>query len=148
MTEEAAPEMTEEAPAPRYVGPTPADPFAGQIDDVFAAMAAAEEAAERAAATARRIAPAAPAPEPVAEAAPVAEVVPVVAEAVQVAEAPAPVEPPAPEPVPMPVAAEPAPASQPEKAEPVIGPAIQPVVLGDGAEVARPKRQGWWKRPG
>jgi ribonuclease E len=124
--------MTEEAPAPRYVGPTPADPFAGQIDDVFAAMAAAEEAAERAAATARRIAPVAPAP---------------VAEAVPVAEA-APVEPPAPEPAPAPIAAEPAPAPQPEKAEPVIGPAIQPVVLGDGAEVARPKRLGWWKRPG
>ena len=146
--EDAAPEMTEEAPAPRYVGPTPADPFAGQIDDVFAAMAAAEDAAERAAATARRIAPAAPAPEPVAEAAPVVEVQPVVTEAVPVAEAPAPVEPPAPEPAPVPVAAEPAPAPQPEKAEPVIGPAIQPVVLGDGAEVARPKRLGWWKRPG
>ena len=146
LAEEAAPEMTEEAPAPRYMGPTPADPFAGQIDDVFAAMAAAEEAAERAAATARRIAPAAPAP--VAEAAPMAEVVPVVAEAVPVAEAPAPVESPAPEPVPVPVAAEPAPMPQPEKAEPVIGPAIQPVVLGDGAEVARPKRLGWWKRPG
>ncbi|MCA4919869.1 MAG: ribonuclease E/G [Roseomonas sp.] len=148
LAEEAAPEMTEEAPAPRYVGPTPADPFAGQIDDVFAAMAAAEEAAERAAATARRIAPAAPAPEPVAEAVPVAEAAPVVAEAAPVVEAPAPVEPPAPEPAPAPVAAEPAPAPQPEKAEPVIGPAIQPVVLGDGAEVARPKRQGWWKRPG
>ena len=146
LAEEAAPEMTEEAPAPRYVGPTPADPFAGQIDDVFAAMAAAEEAAERAAATARRIAPAAPAP--VAEAVPVAEAAPEVTEAVPVAEAPAPVEPPAPEPAPVPVAAEPAPAPQPEKAEPVIGPAIQPVVLGEGAEVARPKRLGWWKRPG
>jgi ribonuclease E len=146
--EDAAPEMAEEAPAPRYVGPTPADPFAGQIDDVFAAMAAAEEAAERAAATARRIAPAAPAPEPVVEAEPVAEAAPVVTEAAPVAEAPAPVEPPAPEPAPAPVVAEPAPAPQPEKAEPVIGPAIQPVVLGDGAEVARPKRQGWWKRPG
>jgi ribonuclease E len=146
--EDAAPEMAEEAPAPRYVGPTPADPFAGQIDDVFAAMAAAEEAAERAAATARRIAPAAPAPEPLVEAEPVAEAAPVVTEAAPVAEAPAPVEPPAPEPTPAPVVAEPAPAPQPEKAEPVIGPAIQPVVLGDGAEVARPKRQGWWKRPG
>jgi ribonuclease E len=145
LAEEAAPEMTEEAPAPRYVGPTPADPFAGQIDDVFAAMAAAEEAAERAAATARRIAPAAPAP--VAEAVPVAEAAPEVTEAVPVAEAPAPVEPPAPDPAPVPVAAEPAPAPQPEKAEPVIGPAIQPVVLGEGAEVARPKRLGWWKRP-
>ncbi|MGI9127745.1 MAG: Rne/Rng family ribonuclease [Roseomonas sp.] len=145
--EDAAPEMAEEAPAPRYVGPTPADPFAGQIDDVFAAMAAAEEAAERAAATARRIAPAAPAPEPVAEPAPVAEAAaPLVTEAAPVVEAPAPVAPPAPEPAPAPVAAEPAPAPEPDKAEPVIGPAIQPVVLGEGAEVARPKRQGWWKR--
>jgi len=142
LAEEAAPELAEEATAPRYVGPTPADPFAGQIDDVFAAMAAAEEAAERAAATARRIAPAAPAPEPVTEPAPVAEAQPAVTEAAPVAEVPAPVEPAAP------VAAEPAPPPQPEKAEPVIGPAIQPVVLGDGAEVARPKRQGWWKRPG
>jgi ribonuclease E len=44
---EAAP-----APAPRparYTGPTPADPFAGQIDDIFEAMEAAEAAAERAA---------------------------------------------------------------------------------------------------
>ena len=138
--EDAAPEMPESIPAPRYVGPTPADPFAGQIDDVFAAMAAAEEAAERAAATARRIAPTPPAPEP--------EAAPVVTEAAPVAEAPAPIALPALEHAPAPVAAEPAPAPQPEKAEPVIGPAIQPVVLGDGAEVARPKRQGWWKRPG
>ncbi|MEN9498769.1 MAG: hypothetical protein RIS83_588 [Pseudomonadota bacterium] len=148
--EEGLAPAAEAAEVPRrYTGPTPADPFAGQIDDVFAAMAAAEEAAERAAATARRIAPAAPpAPEPAPEPAPVAEVAPAVVEAAPVVEAPAPVEPPAAEPAPVPVAAEPAPAPQPEKAEPVIGPAIQPVVLGDGAEVARPKRQGWWKRPG
>ncbi|MFC3123933.1 ribonuclease E/G [Pseudoroseomonas globiformis] len=31
----------------RYVGPTPADPFAGTLDDIFDAMAAAEEAAEQ-----------------------------------------------------------------------------------------------------
>jgi 2-oxoglutarate dehydrogenase E2 component (dihydrolipoamide succinyltransferase) len=79
----------------------------------------------------------------------------VVSEAVVEAPAPAAeVAPPEPAPVaaPAPIAAEPAPAPAPEpapeKAEPVIGPAIQPVVLGDGAEVARPKRQGWWKRPG
>jgi ribonuclease E len=149
--EDAAPDMAEEAPAPRYTGPTPADPFAGQIDDVFAAMAAAEEAAERAAATARRIAPAAPAPEPAPAPAPEPQPV-VVAEAV--VEAPAPAAEVAPPEAPVvaapPAAAEPAPAPAPEteKAEPVIGPAIQPVVLGEGAEVARPKRQGWWKRPG
>jgi hypothetical protein len=76
----------------------------------------------------------------------------VVAEAV--VEAPAPAAEVAPPEAPVvaapPAAAEPAPAPAPEteKAEPVIGPAIQPVVLGEGAEVARPKRQGWWKRPG
>jgi ribonuclease E len=149
--EDAAPELAEEAPAPRYTGPTPADPFAGQIDDVFAAMAAAEEAAERAAATARRIAPVAPAPEP----APAPESAPVVV-AEAVVEAPAPAAEVAPPEAPVvaapPAAAElapaPAPEPAPEKAEPVIGPVIQPVVLGEGAEVARPKRQGWWKRPG
>ena len=54
---EPAAEAAEPAPAPvpaprpaRYTGPTPADPFAGQIDDIFEAMEAAEAAAERAAA--------------------------------------------------------------------------------------------------
>ena len=51
---EPAAEAAEPAPAPaprpaRYTGPTPADPFAGQIDDIFEAMEAAEAAAERAA---------------------------------------------------------------------------------------------------
>ncbi len=70
--EAAAAEPAEEAPAPaprpaRYTGPTPADPFAGQIDDIFEAMEAAEAAAERAA-TARpaRAAGAEPQPAPVA----------------------------------------------------------------------------------
>ena len=36
---------------PRYVGPTPADPFAGHVDDILAAMEAAEAAAEAAAAS-------------------------------------------------------------------------------------------------
>jgi ribonuclease E len=51
---EPAADTAEPAPAPaprpaRYTGPTPADPFAGQIDDIFEAMEAAEAAAERAA---------------------------------------------------------------------------------------------------
>jgi ribonuclease E len=36
-------------PAPRYAGPTPADPFAGTLEDIFDVMAAAEEAAQAAA---------------------------------------------------------------------------------------------------
>ncbi|MFC7608607.1 Rne/Rng family ribonuclease [Teichococcus aestuarii] len=36
-----------EPPRPRYAGPTPADPFAGTLDDIFDAMAAAEEAAQQ-----------------------------------------------------------------------------------------------------
>ncbi|MDJ0386603.1 Rne/Rng family ribonuclease [Roseomonas sp. E05] len=34
-------------PRPVYAGPTPADPFAGTLDDIFDAMAAAEEAAQQ-----------------------------------------------------------------------------------------------------
>ncbi|TCZ57859.1 Rne/Rng family ribonuclease [Roseicella aquatilis] len=51
-----------EPPAPRYSGPTPADPFAGHVDDILAAMEAAEAAAEAAATASRRARAAAPAP--------------------------------------------------------------------------------------
>jgi ribonuclease E len=150
--EEAAAPEAEPAPAPRpapprYVGPTPADPFAGHVDDIMAAMEAAEAAAE-AAAAARRSARAAlpPAPEPVAEAPvasePVAEPAPPPvepeAEAAPVAEAP----PPVPDPVPEPVAAEPAPTPEPEVVQ---GPVIQPVSV-DALDEAAPKRRGWWRR--
>ncbi|WP_235035579.1 ribonuclease E/G, partial [Roseomonas sp. 18066] len=68
-------EPRHEAPAPRYAGPTPADPFAGTLDDIFDAMAAAEEAAQQAAA-------ARPVPPPVATpVAPVVTVTPVAAPA-------------------------------------------------------------------
>jgi ribonuclease E len=64
------------APPPRYTGPTPADPFAGHVDDILAAMEAAEAAAEAAAASRQgRIAmgaPAEPQPVPTAEPQPAA----------------------------------------------------------------------------
>ena len=41
-------------PQQRYMGPTPADPFAGHVDDILAAMEAAEAAAEAAATASRR----------------------------------------------------------------------------------------------
>ncbi|NMJ41941.1 ribonuclease E/G [Roseomonas sp. JC162] len=168
----SAPEASEaesegEAPAPapapaaraaRYTGPTPADPFAGQIDDIFEAMEAAEAAAERAA-TARPARAAAAVAEavvtetaaPAPAEAPVAEAPPMAAE-----EGPEPPVAAAPEPEPLPAAApepitaatpEPAPAPEPvASAEPVVGAAVQPVVLGTGTDAALPKRQGWWRR--
>jgi len=70
-----APEM------PRYSGPTPADPFAGQVDEILAAMEAAEAAAEAAVSNRRGR----PVPPAVTEA-PLTEVAPV--NAGPVAEAP------------------------------------------------------------
>ncbi len=156
----AAVEEDAEAPAPapapaRYTGPTPADPFAGHIDDIFEALEAAEAAAERAATTPRAARAPAPAPEaPAVEAAPAAEPVAVAVPEVRaepVVES-APIEEPAPvaaaEPVPAP-----APEPEPEPAiaeggpvEPVVGAPVQPVLLGTEAAPDRPKRQGWWRR--
>ncbi|MCO6418752.1 ribonuclease E/G [Siccirubricoccus sp. KC 17139] len=96
--------------APRYSGPTPADPFAGHVDDILAAMEAAEAAAEAAAANRRARA--------AASAEPVVAAVAVVSEAAPEApaEAPAPAEvAPAPASVAEPEAA-PAPAAEAEPA--------------------------------
>ena len=65
-----SPPRPAEPPRPRYTGPTPADPFAGQVDDILAAMDAAEVAAE--AAVNRRSIPITAAPSPAAEPAPAA----------------------------------------------------------------------------
>jgi ribonuclease E len=143
------------APAPAPVAapvqrraPTPADPFAGQMDEILMAMEAAEQqAAERATrprrtveATAPAEAPAATAPmaeapaaAPEAAAEAVAEVAPVAAP--PVADAPA-------------AAAPPVQAAAPEPAreEPVIGQPIAPVVLGADAPDALPRKRGWWRR--
>jgi ribonuclease E len=158
-TAPAAPEpaaaATEPAPPPaprpaRYTGPTPADPFAGQIDDIFDVMEAAEVAAERAATTQSARGGATPAvtetPAPDALAAATAP-----AEAVAEAPSPPPAAPAtgeaAPEPPRAAPPAEPAPhPPAPVAAEPVIGAPVQPVMLGTGVEAALPKRQGWWKR--
>jgi ribonuclease E len=102
-------------PRPRYTGPTPADPFAGgSLEDIFDAMAAAEEAAMRGSG--------AMAPEPVVEA-PVA--------ATPVAETPVAAEP---------IAAEPVIAEQAvaEPALPVTETAEAPA-KAKGRRVAKPK---------
>jgi ribonuclease E len=151
------------APA-AYAGPTPADPFAGQVDDILEAMEAAELAAE-AAATPKR----APAPPPVpveavaAEAAPaqaMAEAAPAqaMAEAAPAqamaeaapAQAMAEAAPAAAvaEPAPAPVALQPVAAAEPPlAAEPVAAPPVQPIVIGGDAEAA-PRKRGWWAKGG
>jgi ribonuclease E len=158
---ETAAEPVVEAPAaprpprqPRYAGPTPADPFAGQIDDIFSVMEAAEAAAEAEAAS-RTPRAAAEAPEAMVE--PV-EPVAVAAEAEPVAPPAAPelavavAEPVAAAAEPL-AAAEPFAAAEPLAATeaalaegPVAAPPVQPILLsGDGAD-ALPKRRGWWRR--
>ena len=133
----APPAPTARAPRqPRYAGPTPADPFAGQIDDIFSVMEAAEAAAEAQAAARPPKQLAAAEPEPVAAPADPAPVA-VLAE---------------PEPVIAPVeaaVAEPAPAVAevaPAPAEPVAAAPVQPIILDDAAAAAIPKRSGWWRR--
>jgi ribonuclease E len=142
------------AAAPRYAGPTPADPFAGQYDDLLDAMDAVEEAQVAAPRSVREI-PIASAP---AEAQP-AETQPLdVTSGEAPAEAAAPAQPEA-SPEPAPAAPEPAPvaparaaeatlepASDPAKAEPVVGAVVQPVLLGTEDAPAAPAKKGWWRR--
>ncbi|MBU8541216.1 ribonuclease E/G [Roseomonas tokyonensis] len=157
-----------QAPPPARRAPTPADPFAGHMDDIFMAMEAAEQAAERAV-TSRRAAPA-PLPQ---EAPPQAEtaasaVAPIEATPAETPAAPAPEAPVAVAPEPVAVAAapvaeepavpadsalaeppaaaaapEPAPAAKPE--EPVAAPPVAPIVLGEGAVADLPRKRGWWR---
>ncbi|HEY8609752.1 MAG TPA: Rne/Rng family ribonuclease [Roseomonas sp.] len=147
----------DEAPAPApYTGPTPADPFGGTYDALMDAMDAVEEA--EAAPRAVREIPIGTAPAGLPAATP---------DEVASAEAAAPVVTPepevtAPEPSPEPVAqapetppaADPAPtapepaAPEPaaERAEPVVGTIVQPVLLGAEDAPAAPAKKGWWRR--
>jgi ribonuclease E len=148
------------APSAARRAPTPADPFAGQMDEILMAMEAAEQQAVERAVRPRRAAktPEPVAPEPVVSAPETAADVPA-AEPAPAEAAPAPAvaaAPPAVEPVAVPPVAEPAPAaSAPAKAEPpappvreepVIGQPIAPIVLGAEAEGELPRKRGWWRR--
>ncbi|NGM21422.1 ribonuclease E/G [Roseomonas stagni] len=140
------------APPPRRA-PTPADPFAGHMDDIFSAMEAAEEAAARAVTT-RRLAAAAPV-EAAAEAAPaVAEAPAAEAPAAEAPVAQATEAPAAPAPAAEAPAAEPAatveasfsataeasftPAAPEAAAEPAPPPAPEPAAPEAAAEPAKP----------
>jgi len=160
---EASPESAPSAPAPatpvapvasRYAGPTPADPFAGTLDDIFDVMAAAEAAAEAAVAAPRRAAPSAPEPAMAESAgqAPVVEASVTQAPAIQApvaqttaeeAAVPAPQDATAAEPV----AAAPAEAA-PEAGheQPAQGPVVKPIVIGADADAEAPRKKGWWNR--
>ena len=130
-------------PPPRYSGPTPADPFAGQVDDILAAMEAAEVAAEAEANAGRRQRAAEQAPPPVVELAPAAEPEP--------APSPAPEPAPAPAVIAVPIAtappvAEAAPEPEPEpEPEAIAAPPVQPVSV-DSLDEAAPRKRGWWRR--
>jgi ribonuclease E len=144
------------APSAARRAPTPADPFAGQMDEILMAMEAAEQQAVERAVRPRRAArtpePVAPAPEAGAEV-PAAEVTapeaaPPVAPAAEPAQAEAPAAPAAAAPPAVEPVAEPAPASPlaPAREEPVIGQPVAPIVLGAEAEGELPRKRGWWRR--
>jgi ribonuclease E len=134
-----------------YTGPTPADPFGSAPFDIFDIMDQVE--------TAAAAAPVA-APPPVAQpvTVPAAAVVaePVATEptpeptVMAVEPTPTPEEPPAPveepEPPPPPLA-EPPPAPPPEASiEPIVGPAIKPLVIGQDEIPVAERKRGWWKK--
>jgi ribonuclease E len=132
--------------APAYSGPTPADPFGGGTLDIFDVLEMAESqhlVASAPAAPPLRSTGQAAAPDAatavvdaVAAIAETTTPAPLLAEAV----APVVIEPPArpgQEPEPQP--------AEPAAVEPQTGPAIRPVVIGEGAPVADKKR-GWWRR--
>ncbi len=141
---DAEPEPRPEA-APRRPGPTPADPFAGHLDDIYLAMEAAEVAAETAAQARRSLAaasaaaltaPTEPSTDPVAVPEAASEAVPEAVDAAPEAVADAVAEPAAPAPAEAagsapaaeesaPVAADP-PYSEAPAAEPAEVPALEP----------------------
>jgi ribonuclease E len=137
-SEEAAPRgrgrrrgRRDEAERPAPPRPTPADPFAGTLDDIFEAMDAMEQAAEAAALRPKQeVTPPAADEQPEPDATTAAPE-PAVAPA---AEAPPP--PPAPPPEPQPPA--------PEPPGPIAAPPIQPVPVEQAADA--PRRRGWWSR--
>jgi ribonuclease E len=170
MPPHAAPGADQPDLPPVYTGPTPANPFGGQVFDIFDVMEQAEAATSVPAFAAGPETPVEPGPvaglEP--ENAPAAmEAEPLPAEAKKPAaepelphvEAVAPAAEPEPPPTPVmaphaePVAAS-AEAVTPEpEPEPLIAandavaePAVKPIIIGAGETAAVEKKRGWWRR--
>jgi ribonuclease E len=113
---------------PVYTGPTPADPFGSAPFDIFDIMDQVENAA-----AAPPPPPAPPASSAVSAPAPAERAPAAVAEA-----EPEPEQAPPPAPV-----TEAAPAVS---SEPVVGPAIKPLVIGQDALPTTERKRGWWKK--
>ena len=138
-----------------YIGPTPANPFGGQVFDIFDVI---EQAEARALEVEARPALVTPKPPASTESAPVAHAAVEPAPATIVATPAAPTETAPLENVPVavapvavaPVAVVPV-AVAPEPAAPAAdvanGPAIQPIVVGGEPTPPAERRQGWWRRP-
>ena len=140
-----APEAPAVAPAPRYTGPTPADPFGGTYDALMDTLDAVEEAAAPRSPREIPIASEPPSASPaMAEAPPPAEPVAEVPAEATLEPAPVPVEAPMEAPVEAPAEAQVE--SEAERAEPVAGTVVRPVVLGTEEAAAAPAKKGWWRR--
>jgi len=122
---QASVDIATEPSVPAYVGPTPADPFGNHVLDIFDVIDAQAEQAE----PARGVKQAAiepqvtlPAPE-----IPSAKPAPMVSQEAE------------------PAPATPTPSQVAEQQQPEIGPAIKPIVIGEGEPTAEKKR-GWWRK--
>ncbi len=134
MPPHAAPGAEQPELPPVYAGPTPANPYGGNTFDIFDVLEQAERTSS-------------PDPQPVAEPFVLAEPEPEPAPVVHAITAPEPEPEPEPEPVPAP---QPLPEPEPEPLaaanDPVVGPAIQPIVIGGEQDAVVEKKRGWWRR--
>ena len=153
----AAPGAEQPDLPPVYAGPTPANPFGGQMFDIFDVL---EQAEARAVAPPPTVmSPAVAAAAPIAALAPEAAIAPppapksqpeadaTAAAATPETESAVPPPPiPAPEPATPPIDHTPQmPVAAPE---PEPEPAIKPIVIGAEPEPPAEKKRGWWRRPG
>ncbi|MBP0491515.1 Rne/Rng family ribonuclease [Pararoseomonas indoligenes] len=160
--------------APRYAGPTPADPFAGLDEALLDAMDAVETSAAEAPPRSVREIPIGEAPLPAEAPADVgaeesalgapspvdlpveapslpepevmAEAAPQAVIAAPPVPEPAPVQDAVPPPAPAEAASGEATAAEATPAEPVAGTVVQPVLLGTEDTPAAPAKKGWWRR--
>ena len=128
MPPHAAPGAEQPDLPPVYAGPTPANPYGGHTFDIFDVLEQAERTTQS---------EPAPAAEPVILAAPEPEPEPAPQAQATIEPEPTPAPPPEPEPAPEPMAA---------ANDPIVGPAIQPIVIGGEQDAVVEKKRGWWRR--
>ena len=133
--------------SPLYTGPTPANPFGGQVFDIFDVLEQAEQAGDR---TGDRPAQAlaASAPDTVRDAAVISESPPETPNAPVVTPSIASEAVPAPDAAVATEAVVPVPANDPAP-EPLVNPPeplVKPIVIGAEEDAAVEKKRGWWRR--